>query len=327
MNIGIYGFGSIGRLLAKYALKRGYEIIGVVDIDEKLMGKDIGEMIGLDEEYGVEVVNDPIVLSDADIVFHATSSYLDKIYPQLISVIELGVDIISTCETLAYPYYRYPVLARKLDEYARIYGSTVIGTGINPGFITDTLAIIMASSLPVIEKIHVVRSIDASKRRTSFQEKIGVGKDPENIRKLLREGKITGHVGYIESIYLIADSIGVELSHVEEGQDIVIAEKDIVVNNIRVDKGKVKGIKGYGIGFIGDREVIRLELYAYVGAEDYEEIVVEGEERILKWRSNGTHGDHGTIAILLNLAEKIGYYGPGLVTMADLIPFKPYIRL
>ncbi|MEM1741912.1 MAG: dihydrodipicolinate reductase, partial [Desulfurococcaceae archaeon] len=77
MDIGIYGFGSIGRLLAKYAIERGYNIVGVYDIDKSIIGKDIGELIGLSGKYGVEVSSDPLDLVNSDVVYHATSSYLD----------------------------------------------------------------------------------------------------------------------------------------------------------------------------------------------------------------------------------------------------------
>ena len=326
MYVGIYGFGSIGRLLAKYAIKRGYEIVGVVDIDESILGKDVGEILGLEREYGVEVSNDPMVLSDADIVFHATSSYLDIVYPQLKQVIELGIDVISTCETLAYPYYRYPVLARKLDELALKKSVTVLGTGINPGFILDTLLVVLSSTIPVVKRVKAVRSLDAGKRREAFKKKIGVGGVPDEVREKLRSGVLTGHVGYAESVYLVADAMGINLSRVVEAQDVVVADEEIISGDTRVEKGRVKGIKGYGAGYVGDYEAIRIELHAYVGAEEYEEIVVEGEDQVIKWRSSGTHGDLGTVSILLNIAEKLDNYGPGLITMADLIPFKPYFK-
>jgi len=261
-------------------------------------------LTGLGREYGVEVSKDPMVLADADLVYHATGSYLDKVYQQLVNVISLGIDVVSTCETLAYPYYRYPVLARKLDEYARENYVTVIGAGINPGFIMDILAITLSSSIPVVKRLRVVRSVDAGKRRASFRKKIGVGLEPNDAREKLAKGELSGHVGYAESIYLIADASGIHLDRVVEGQDIVVAEQPYGKGDIFVDKNMVMGIKGYGAGFVGDREVIRLELYAYVGAEDYDEIVVEGDEYSVKWISNGTPGDQGLWLYCLILGRR-----------------------
>ncbi len=326
MLIGLYGFGSINRLVALEAIKRGWEIVGAIDIDENIIGKDIGELIGLDREYGVKVSRRPLELVEADVVIHATGSFLDKVYDQLINVVEMGVDVVSTCETLAYPYYRYPILSRKLNEKALEYGVTVIGTGINPGFLLDTLPIVLTAPFNIVEKITAIRSLDASRRRKSFMRKIGVGMDPEEYVEKLKKGIYTGHVGYAESILLIADAAGIHLDRIVENQDPVIASEKIRVGEYVVDKGRVAGIKGYGIGYYKGREIIRIELYASLGAEEYEEIIVKGDEYEVRWKSNGTPGDKGTVAVLLNIANIMPTLPSGLLTMNDLIPFKPMFR-
>lgn len=326
MRIGIYGFGAIGRLIAREALERGIEVVAAIDINPEIVGRDIGEILGLDKRLGVTVSNDPSALRGVDVVIHATGSYLDKVYPQLVKAIESGADVVSTCETLAYPYYRYPSLARKLDALARARGVSVIGTGINPGFLLDTLAIALATPLGVVERIVAIRSLDAAKRREPFRKKVGVGMDPMEVKAKLETGELTGHVGYAESVLLIADAAGVELARVEEGQDVVPAESDVESAGIKVPKGMNLGAKGYGVGYIGNREVIRVEFHAYVGAEEYEEITVEGRGYTIKWKSTGTPGDLGTASVILSVAEAIGSYRPGLLVMTDLVPFRIRIK-
>ena len=303
MRIGVYGFGSIGRLVAKLAIDWGWEIAGVIDIDPHVVGRDVGEVLGLGEKIGVEVSRDIDALATADVVIHATGSYLDKVFNQIVSVVDMGIDVVSTCETLAYPYYRYPVLARKLDSIAKSRGVAVIGTGINPGFLLDTLAIVLSAPFNAVKSIKAIRSVDAAKRRESFRKKIGIGLDPQKATEKLRKGEITGHVGYAESAMLIADAAGVQPTKVTEEQTIVVADSDIESHGIKVLKGMVKGIKGYGAVYIGDREAVRVEFHAYVGAEEYEEIDISGRDYSVKWRSTGTPGDIGTAAIVLN---KIG---------------------
>jgi hypothetical protein len=292
LRIGIYGFGSIGRLLLKTAIRRGHEVVSVVDIDEGIIGRDAGELAGVGK-IGVLVTRDTNTLSEADVVLHATGSYLDKVYPQLVELIEMGLNTVSTCETLAYPYYRYPVLARKLDELAVENGVAVIGTGVNPGFLLDTLVVALSSTSNLIKRIKATRSLDAAKRREPFRRKIGIGEDPLVVREKFKRGELTGHVGYAESVYLIAYAGDLELTRVVEHQEPIVAGESIESSGIKVSEGRTKGIMGYGAGYVGDKEVIRLELYAYVNAPEYEEVVVEGEEYTLTWRSSGTPGDPG----------------------------------
>ncbi|MET1102020.1 MAG: dihydrodipicolinate reductase [Pyrodictiaceae archaeon] len=327
LRIGFYGFGAIGRLAAKHALEMGYEIVGAVDIDPNLVGKDVGELIGIGK-LGVNVSKDPVSLIDADVVVHATGSYLDKVYPQLASLIDLGLNIVSTCETLSYPWYRYPILARKLDQKALSMGVTVLGSGINPGFILDTLIVVLAAPMGTIRRIHAVRSLDATKRREPFKKKIGLGMDPEEYKRKLATGELTGHVGYAESVLIISEALGLQPDHVEESQEPIVAEKPVERGGLRIEKGRVLGVKGYGAAYVKGKEVIRVELIAGAAQEDYEEITIESTwGYTYRWRSNGTPGDQGTVNTILALAETVAEAPPGLLTMADLVPFTPKVKI
>ena len=102
-----YGIGVIGRRLANHLLsKEGVEIVGAVDINPAILGKDLGEVLGR-ENLGVKISNDADrVISETkpDIVCHTTMSYLRQTYDQFAQILGHGVNCISTCEELAYPY-------------------------------------------------------------------------------------------------------------------------------------------------------------------------------------------------------------------------------
>lgn len=322
----IYGCGPIGLLIGKVAIKKGFEIVGAIDIDPNLIGKDIGELIGLPERLGVKVdSNADKVLTECkpDVVFHATVSWLDKAYPQIVKAIQAKADVVSTCETLAYPWYRYPELACLIDCFAKAHGVTVIGTGVNPGFVFESLPAFLSVSIAKLEKVKVIRSLDAAKRRYPFQKKIGLSMSPEEFKAKLAEGAITAHVGYAESVCLLADMLNIKVDKVEEHQEASVAEKEYKTQYFHIKPGTVKGIVGYGLGLRGGEEVIRVELRAIVDAEEYEEVVFEGEPRIV-WRSTGTPGDLATAAIVVNVAPRIIDKCLGLITLKDLIKYTYY---
>ena len=305
----IYGFGEIGKLLAKQALKRDIEITGVVDINPSLIGKKLSEF-GLESDAKISNKLE----FDADLVFLTTGSWLDSIYEQVEECVAKGFNILSTCETLSYPEYRYPELAKKIDEMAKQNNVSVLGTGINPGFLLDTLLIVLSAPFTEVRKIKAVRSADALQRRKAFQKKVGVGMDVNEVKKLIKEGKISGHVGYAESVMLVCDALKFKPDTIKEGQEVV-AKDDVAL-----------GLKGYGAAIKEDNEIVRIEFHAYSNAENYEEIVIEGDNTI-KWRSSGTKGDLGTVSVLINLAEFIVKCKPGLIKMSDVIPFKPVLKL
>jgi len=137
--------------------------------------------------------------------------------------------------------------------------------------------------------------------------------DVKEVEKMLEEGKLTGHVGYAESVMLVCDALSLNPDEVKEGQEVV------------EENGKALGLKGYGSAIKGNREVVRIEFHAYANAEEYEEIVIEGNNTV-KWRSTGTKGDIGTVASIINLSEFVVKSESGLLKISDIIPFRSVIK-
>ena len=319
----VYGLGPIGQLIAKVALERGIELVGAIDIDPSKVGRDVGELIGIKSSIGVRVEGDADkVLNETkpDVVLHSTGTWLDKVYPQLVKAIRVGADVVSTCETLAWPWYRYPELAELLDNYAKAHGSTVLGAGVNPGFALDVLPAVLTVTLTRLSRVRVVRSLDASRRRYSFQRKIGLGMSLSQFKEALAKGDITAHVGFAESVLLMASMMGIRLDRVEEGQEAIVADRHYETQYFKVEDGQVRGVVGHGSGFVGNNEVIRVELRACIACEDYEEVTLEGEPTVT-WRSSGTPGDPATVGVVANLAKRIIDAKPGLITLKDLVNY------
>jgi 4-hydroxy-tetrahydrodipicolinate reductase len=332
IRVAVYGLGPIGLLIAKEVLeKRDIELVAAFDIDPLKVGKDLGQILGLEHNLGLMVSNGAEAMTvlqekGVNIVLHSTSTYFEKIYPQIVNCIKAGVDIISTSETLSNPWYRYPELATLVDEMAQKNCVSVLGTGINPGFIFDSLPIIMTSVCTEISKIHVVRSQDASKRRISFQKKYGLSLGVEEFKEKMEKNEITAHVGYGESVSLIALALGVKLTKIVEGQDALIAKRPLKTQYFEIPMGKVSGIKGYGLGYLGEKEFIRVELIAEAGGEEFEEINIEGTPSV-RWRSSGIAGDTATAAMVINMIPKVINARPGLLRMLDISLPSAFINL
>ena len=114
------GLGPIGSGVARQLLERpGFEVTAAVDIDPEKVGKDLGQVCGLETAAGVVVEKNLVaVLSrgEADVVAHCTSSSLESIVPQLEAILEAGLPVVSTTEELSYPWYPQRELAEKIAE-------------------------------------------------------------------------------------------------------------------------------------------------------------------------------------------------------------------
>ncbi|MGB9717915.1 MAG: dihydrodipicolinate reductase [Thermoproteota archaeon] len=323
VRVAVYGLGPIGMLIARKVLERkSLELVAAFEVDDSKIGRDVGEVIGVNSRIGVTISRESeaaeiLRRSGADIVLHATSSHLEKIYPQIVKCIEAGTDLISTSETLANPWYRYPKLATEIDRMARENNVSIIGAGVNPGFVFDALPILMTLVCARINRLRVTRSLDAGKRRLSFQKKYGLALSVQEFTRKMESGEITAHIGYGESVDLIASALGVNLTRIVEKQEPIVSTKPLKTQYFEITPGRVSGVHGYGIGYAGEKELVRVELLAEAGGEEFEEVVIEGEPPV-KWRSTGIAGDTATAAVVVNLIPKVLGARTGLLRITDI---------
>jgi 4-hydroxy-tetrahydrodipicolinate reductase len=335
-----YGVGVIGKRLVTYLLKKeGIKIVGAVDINPEIVGKDLGEVIGQDK-IGVIISDDAeevLEKTKPDIVCHTTMSFLRQTFDQFKQILEHGVDIVSTCEELAYPYATEEgtKYAEKLDNIAKKNNATILGTGINPGFLMDTLPIILTGPCKEVKSIYITRQMNAATRRIPFQKKIGAGMTKEEFIKAIDSGKITGHVGLEQSIQMIADTLGWNLEEIKvDSPETVILDHDVASDAIKVFKGINAGTKQMAYGVVNGQTKITMDFRAYIGAtEEFDSIDVHGVPVIHQKIIPCVHGDHGTIAVTTNMIPHVLNSEPGLKTMADLpivhatpVHFGKYVR-
>jgi hypothetical protein len=323
-----YGLGPIGSGIARLAAQRAnLEIVGGIDIDEQKAGKDMGEVIGLDQPMGLMVSSDPAaVLShpEADVVLHSTGSYMEQVRPQLVEIIEAGLNIVSTCEELAYPWAQYPALAEELDKLAKKHGVTVLGTGVNPGFAQDTIAIAATGVCQDVKHITVTRTVEAGERRPQLQQKVGAGLSVAEFEEKAKKREIR-HVGLEESLTMVAHALGWQLDKVTETIEPVVAEKPVKSQFVEVKRGQVSGVHQVARGFKGGQELIVLHLYMHLGTENPgDSVVIEGTPDI-ELTIKGIHGDLATAAMAVNAVPKVVSAPPGLVTMKDLALVCPWL--
>ena len=318
----LYGLGPIGAAVARQvASRKGFQIVGAVDIDRNKIGRDLGEVIGLEKKLKVRVTNDPIgAIKDGkpDVAVICTSSSLKQVMPQIQTVLSKKIAIVSTTEELSYPVGKNRALAKKIDALAKKAKVAVVGTGVNPGFAMDALPIMLTGICERVDSIRVDRVQDARTRRLPFQQKIGSGLTQEQFAQKVKDGSVR-HVGLAESVNMIADAMGWTLDKVTDEIQPKIAVQMVESELLAVDPGYVCGIIQDGIGFSKGKPVVTLHMEAYLGApESYDAVTVEGNPTIKQKITGGLHGDVATASITVNSIPKILRVAPGLRTMADM---------
>jgi hypothetical protein len=316
------GLGPIGVAVAKQVVTRdGFKLVAAVDVDPAKVGREVGELFDEGSTLRVKVgssIGRAIRATEPDVAVLCTSSSLKVVMPQIVEVLKHRVPIVTTTEEAAYPVPRNRRVARQLDEAARKAKVAILGTGVNPGFMMDALPIALTAACERVDRIDVQRVQDARIRRLPFQQKIGAGLTPREFQIKVDDRGVR-HVGFAESIYMIADAVGWRLERVTETIAPQIAESAVESEFIAVEPGKVSGIVQEGAGYVKGERRIGLRLEAYLGAPaSYDSVLIEGVPRLYSRIEGGVHGDIATASMAVNAIPAVIVARPGFRTMRDM---------
>jgi hypothetical protein len=317
-----FGLGPIGLgIVRQVAARKGFKIVGAVDIDPAKVGRDLGEIAGLSKALKVKVSDDArktIKATKPDVAVMCTNSALRRVLPQFETVLKLKVPIVSTTEELAYPTRRNLRYAREIHQLAKKAKVAVLGTGVNPGFVMDALPIMLTGVCERVEAIRVDRIQDARIRRLPFQQKIGAGLTREQFQAKVEDQSVR-HVGLAESITMIAEALGWSLDKVTDEIQPKMAAAAVASEFLSVAAGQVCGIVQDGIGYRAGEPVITLHMEAYLGApESFDAVEITGSPALKMKLAGGVHGDIATASITVNSLPKVLTVEPGLHTMRDM---------
>ena len=128
-----YGTGKMAVYTMRYVFEKGGEVVGAIDMNPAVIGKDIGEIMG-GEEKGVKVTavdkaEEMLKEVKPDIVIVETMSLLNDIKDAFLLCAKLGINAISTCEEAFFPFNSNPTVTNEIDEIAKKNGCTITGSG------------------------------------------------------------------------------------------------------------------------------------------------------------------------------------------------------
>jgi 4-hydroxy-tetrahydrodipicolinate reductase len=316
------GLGPIGQRIARLVLETpGLKPVGATDPAPHLSGQDLGKVLDLERRLRVKVDPDParfVKKARADVAILCTGSSLKAIRGQIADLVARRMNVVTTCEELAYPTAANLSTFRQLDRLARRYKVSVLGTGVNPGYAMDALAITLTAPCARVERVSATRVVDAGTRRLPLQRKVGAGLNLSQFRRAVNDGSVRHH-GLVESAQMIAAGLGWKLARVEETIEPAIAPRDLETEHLRIPAGAAAGIKQAVRGYRGNDLAVSLDLHMYVGAErPRDHVLIGGTPAVDMTIERGVAGDEATAAMVVNSIPAVLGARAGVVTMLDL---------
>ena len=323
----ILGTGQMGSGIARLVLeKQGLELVGAYGRRTERAGIDLGRAIGLERNLDVRISNDlPATIDETRprLAIQATCSRLTDAAKEISLLVRHGIHVISIAEEMAFPTCASPALAEELHKLALEHGVSILGTGINPGFVLDLLVIALTGVCADIDTITATRINDLSPYGPSVLRSQGVGLTPEEFRAALRAGTVVGHIGFQESAHMIAHAVGWTIDRVTETREPIISHVPRKTPFVTVAPGQVAGCRHTATAYREDKPLITLihpqQIHPHLeNIATGDTIEIAGTPNIRLTGSPEIPGGTGTIALAVNMIPHVLNAAPGLHTMADL---------
>ncbi len=322
-----WGLGAMGGGMAKLMLdKPGLKIVAAVDGRPDFAGKDLSEVLGVGQKLGVTVANRPedvLKKENVDCVVLATTSWTKDQMPDLRKILSAGINCVTIAEEMADPEAQNPELAHEIDALAKQHGVSVLGTGVNPGFVLDLLVVALTGGSQRVERIEASRVNDLSPYGPTVMKSQGVGTTPEAFRAGVADGSIVGHVGFPESIHMISEALGLGVDRIEQSREPIISKVHRQTPHVVVEPGMVAGCAHIGVGYRGDTEVIRLvhpqQIHPHLENQDTGDYInIYGKPEIHMAIKPEIAGGVATMGVAVNMIPHVVAATPGLKRMIDL---------
>ncbi|ERJ11614.1 dihydrodipicolinate reductase protein [Haloplasma contractile SSD-17B] len=329
VKVAIWGFGAMGSGMAKMILKKkGFQITGVCDLNPNYIGRNMFDILGLEQGDHPDVIissdiDKAIPEKSCDLALLATDSFTKKAFPKIKVLLEKKVNVISTAEEMAYPKANEPGLTEDMHKIAKENGVTVIGTGINPGMMMDLLVVCLSGVMETVDHVAVKRVNSLSPFGPAVMEEQGVGITKEEFDQGVKDGTLAGHVGFSESINMIADALKWKVDKFEQQMKPIITDVDRKSPYGFAKAGNVAGVNMTAQGYVDGELKINMDHPQQiepeqVGSDTGDYITLKGTPNVNMAINPEIDGGIGTIAMCVNMIPHVINANSGLKTMIDL---------
>ena len=262
-----YASGGVGRhAIAGIATHPRLELAGLLVHSKDKAGRDAGTLGGI-ALLGIRATDsvERVLAMEADCV-----SYM-ALWPDVDLIcrfLESGKNVVTT-SGLLYPKFFGQELVDRLEAACRKGGSSVHGTGINPGFSGEVLPLTMSMLSRRIDQI-VVREFADFRTYNSPElnhAMLGFGRPLQEVRASKHPNFDLMMRFFYQSIHMVADGLGLPLERIDQTEEHGITPGGAEMESGPVPPGTIGGIKTRFAGIVGGKPMIEI-LLTWVAAYD-----------------------------------------------------------
>ena len=257
--------GNVGKnVIATVAQRKGLKLVGLYVYSPDKVGMDAGQIAGIGK-LGVKATNDKhkLLMIDADCVIHTPLPSLvygenpDEDLDTICALLASGKNVVTTVGYM-YPKVHGVKVMNRLKAACRKGGSSLHGTGVNPGWLGDVLPLMLSGIAQRLDKIHVqeITNFEFYASPEIVFDMMGFGRSPREFK--LQASRYTHWLSglFKESIQMVADGLDLKLDAITEHSKVELAQQDIKVAAGTLQKGSVAGQRWEWAGIVNKKKII-----------------------------------------------------------------------
>jgi hypothetical protein len=266
IRVALVGTGNCGSLALKQLITDGrFELCGVWVSSDAKVGKDAGELAGLDVSTGVAATNDleAIVAAKPECAVYCAMGdvRLVEAMADVRLLLAAGINVVGSAPgVLQYPWQVIPdKYIERVEDAARVGNSSVFITGVDPGFATDLLPFALAGTCQSIQQIRTMEIADYATYDgvTVMFDVMGFGNEIGDFPMLFQPGILS--IAWGTAIRQLAAGLGVEIDEMRDSVEQEPAPEDLDVAAGRIAKGTVAALRFQIEGMVKGQPVIVVE--------------------------------------------------------------------
>ncbi|MEV4894502.1 dihydrodipicolinate reductase [Nonomuraea sp. NPDC055795] len=326
--------GAVGRYALRSVLSRPeLELAGVLVYDPDKTGKDAGDLVAL-PRTGVTCTDDVerILATDADCVLHMPlpASYFGADQAAdletICALLASGKNVITTTG-FVYPKSYGPGVVQRIETACAEGGTSLHGTGVNPGFMSDFLPLALSGLSSRVDHIYVRESSDfrGHPSRQIVVDLVGFTRSAKDYIAAVRPYRAFQRSLFAESAQLVADALGVQLDEVEESDEFELATEEFEIAAGLVREGTVCASRWVFSGLVRGRPFMTIEVVYKADAAKVRRwpdpgfsIHIEGVPQMTVSVEEVSHGLAAAASHAVNSIPAVVSAKPGIRTLLDL---------
>ncbi len=337
--------GNVGRhAIAGIDARPDLELVGLWVSNPDKVGKDAGELAGLDRTLGVAATDDvdALLALEPDVVVHTAMAdhRLMEALDDMQRILRAGVNVVSSGPVfLQYPYGVVDdAMISPVHNAGVEGGASLFVNGVDPGFANDALPLVLTGVSERIDELRVAEVLNYATYNQAMVifDIMGFGRPIDQVPMILQPGVMTMAWGSV--VRQLAAGLDVELDSLEEWYERQVAPDTFEIDSGTIEAGTVAALHFELRGIRDGRAVIVLEHVTRLrddlapewpqpAGQGCYRVTITGEPNYtLDLQLLGTDGDHNTGGLkatamrLINAIPAVAEGAPGLLTALDLPP-------